>query len=116
MSFEIHIMYKNLHNEFSTTFLKVMNHQILHHITTNFGGLLTCIFLQFPTNINRYLMEHDTMLSGRNLQEFHKNAMPSYLGFFSTLKMVAALNFSVTSVNSNVLYTDFGGSVFLQKV
>jgi len=96
VAFEIQIMYRNLHNEFSTTFLKVMNHQTLHHITINFGGLQTCIFLQFPININGYLMEHNTMLSGRNLQEFHKKAMPSYLGFSSTLKMVETLNFSVT--------------------
>lgn len=116
MAFEIQIMYKNMHNEFSTTFLKVMNHQILHHLTTNFGSLLRCIFLQFPININGYLMEHENMLSGRNLQEFHKNAMPSYLGFSSTLKMVEALNFYVTSVNSSLLYTDFGGSMFLQTV
>lgn len=61
-------------------------------------------------------MEHDTMLSGRNLQEFHRTTMPSYLGFSSTLKMVETLNFSVTSVNSSVLYTEFGGSMFLQKV
>jgi hypothetical protein len=61
-------------------------------------------------------MEHENMLSGRNLQEFHKNAMPSYLGFSSTLKMVEALNFYVTSVNSSLLYTDFGGSMFLQTV
>jgi hypothetical protein len=61
-------------------------------------------------------MEHETMLSGRNLQEFLKNAKLSYLGYSSTLKMVEALHFSVTSVNSNVFYTEFGGSLFLQKV
>jgi hypothetical protein len=61
-------------------------------------------------------MEHDNLLSGRNLQEFHKNAMLSYLGYSFTLKMVEALHFSVTSVNSSVLYTEFGGRVFLQKV
>jgi len=116
VAFEMQIMYKNLHNEFSTTFLQVMNHQTLHHITTNFGGLQTCLFLKFPININGYLMEHNTILSGRNLQEYHKNAMPSYLGFSSTLKIVETLNFSVTSVNSSVLYTEISVSMFLQKV
>ena len=116
VAFEIQIMYKNLHNEFSTTFLKVMNHQTLHHITTNFDSLQTYIFLQFPININGYLMEHNTILSGRNLQEYHKNAMPSYLGFSSKLKIVETLNFSVTSVNSSVFYTESGGGMYLQKV
>ena len=61
-------------------------------------------------------MEHDNMLSGRNLQEFHKNAMPTCLGVSFTLKMEETLIFSVMSVNSSVLYTEFGGSIFLQTV
>ena len=60
-------------------------------------------------------MEHDTILSGRNLQ-IQRSALTSYLGCSSTLKMAEALNFSVTSVNSNVLYTEFGVSMFLQEV
>jgi len=58
-------------------------------------------------------MEHDILLYGRNLQEFRKKAMPSYLAYSSTLKMVEALIFSITSINSNVLYNEFEGIMFL---
>jgi hypothetical protein len=62
-------------------------------------------------------MEHDTMLSGKNLQEIHKNTMPSYLGYtsISVPKMVEALNFSVTSVNSIVLILNLVTACFFKK-
>lgn len=49
VAFEIQKMYKNLRHEFSTIFLNVENHQMLHHKTTNFGGLQICVyFYNFP--------------------------------------------------------------------
>jgi hypothetical protein len=60
-------------------------------------------------------MEHDAKSYGRNLQKFQSNVMPSYVEYSFTLKIVEALNSSVMSVSSNILYAEFGASTFHKK-